>query len=85
MRCNFLEIQLLAAKTLRNLCTLETCTSLLISRYSLSDLIVIALLRTSLVSMKNICTEIFYNMLCHERTRMGTLQSPLSSSCTAAS
>ena len=40
---------------------------------ALSDLIVIALLRTSSMEIKEVCAEAFYNMLCHRDSRLKLL------------
>lgn len=44
---------------------------------ALSDLIVIALLRTSSEDIKVVCSEAFYNMLCHRETRLRLVKGDL--------
>ena len=44
---------------------------------ALSDLIVIALLRTSSEDIKVVCSEAFYNMLCHRETRLRLIKGDL--------
>lgn len=62
------------AHAMRTLCSVDKCARLLLKNDILSDLIVIALLRTSSEEIKRVCSEAFYNMLCHEKTRLELLQ-----------
>ena len=65
------DVQLNIANTIMNLAASPRCTVLLKESTNniLSDLVVIALLRTSSMAIKQVCAQVFYNMLCHEETR----------------
>lgn len=65
MRSGLPETQQNIAKAMRTLCSLEQCTELMMNSSSLSDLIVIALLRSSSEEIKVVCSQAFYNMLTH--------------------
>ena len=77
MRNGKVHIQENIAHAMRTLCSVPKCVELLVSFDILSDLIVIALLRTSSEEIKIICSEAFYNMLTHESTRLKLLQGDL--------
>ena len=77
MRNGNLEVQENIAQCMRNLCANPTCIEILLHTDILSDLIVIALLRTSSEDIKVVCSETFYNMLCHEPTRLKLLRGDL--------
>ena len=62
---------------MRTLCCESRCTDILIRTDILSDLIVIALLRTSSEEIKKVCSEAFYNMFCHDKTRLQLLKGDL--------
>ena len=65
------DVQLNIANAIMNMAAIPRCTVLLKESNSniLSDLVVIALLRTSSMSIKRVCAQVFYNMLCHDETR----------------
>lgn len=77
MRNGNLEVQENIAQCMRNLCANRKCIEILLKTDILSDLIVIALLRTSSEEIKVVCSEAFYNMLCHEPTRLKLVQGDL--------
>mmetsp|Transcript_25497 Transcript_25497/g.57615 ORF Transcript_25497/g.57615 Transcript_25497/m.57615 type:complete len:934 (-) Transcript_25497:1703-4504(-) len=77
MRNGNLEVQENIAQAMRNLCSHAKCTEILLKTDILSDLIVIALLRTSSEEIKIVCAEAFYNMLCHRSTRLKLLRGDL--------
>jgi len=77
MRKGNLEVQESIAQSMRNLCSHANCIKILLETDILSDLIVIALLRTSSEEIKIVCSETFYNMLCHPSTRLKLLQGDL--------
>ena len=77
MRNGSATVQRNVAEAMRLLCIKPKCNELLLQRELLSDFIVIALLRTNNAEVKNICSEAFYNMLCHENTRNKLLQGDL--------
>jgi hypothetical protein len=77
MRNGKVHIQENIAHAMRTLCSVPKCVELLVNFDILSDLIVIALLRTSSEEIKIICSEAFYNMLTHESTRLKLLQGDL--------
>ena len=59
---------------MRTLCTHLKCIELLLQHECLADLIVVALLRTSSEEIKSVCSEAFYNMFCHQKTRQRLLK-----------
>jgi len=77
MRKGKLEVQENIAHAMRTLCCEYRCTDILIKTDILSDLIVIALLRTSSEEIKKVCSEAFYNMFCHDKTRLQLLKGDL--------
>lgn len=77
MRNGKLEVQENIAQAMRTLCAVDRCTEILLKSDILSDLIVIALLRTSSEEIKVVCSEAFYNMLCHDRSRLQLLRGDL--------
>lgn len=77
MRNGKVHIQENIAHAMRTFCSINTCVELLLKHDILSDLIVIALLRSSSEEIKTICSEAFYNMLTHEKTRLHLLQGDL--------
>jgi hypothetical protein len=77
MRNGKVNIQENIAYAIRTLCAIDKCTELLLRYDILSDLIVIALLRTSSEEIKIVCSQAFYNMLCHEKTRLDLLKGDL--------
>ena len=74
MRSSLPETQQNIAKAMRTLCSLEQCTELMMNSSSLSDLIVIALLRSSSEDIKVVCSQAFYNMLTHFGPREALLR-----------
>lgn len=64
-------------EAIRTLCSDHRCAELLLKMDLLSDLIVVALLRTSSESIKIVCNDAFYNMLCHKNTRTRLLKGDL--------
>jgi hypothetical protein len=77
MRNGNLEVQENIAQCMRNFSAHPRCIEILLQTDILSDLIVIALLRTSSEEIKVVCSEAFYNMLCHDATRLRLLQGDL--------
>jgi hypothetical protein len=77
MRNGSAKVQKNVAEAMRLLCIKPKCNDLLLQRELLSDFIVIALLRTNKSDVKKICSEAFYNMLCHATTRKKLLQGDL--------
>jgi hypothetical protein len=74
MRISKPDVQLNTAEGIRSLCSIPKCAELLIKEDLLSDLTVIALLRASSMDIKIVCSEAFYNMLCHSQTRLELLK-----------
>lgn len=74
MRKGKVEVQENIAQAIRTLCSDPKSPQLLLKKDILSDLIVIALLRTSSEEIKIVCSQAFYNMLCHEPTRLRLLE-----------
>ena len=70
LRSGNTSVQTTILCAMRTLCTIPRCIEIMSSGSILSDLIVIALLRTSSIDIKIVCGEAFYNMLCHEKTRL---------------
>jgi hypothetical protein len=77
MRNGNLEVQENIAQCMRNFAANPKCVEILLRTDILSDLIVIALLRTSSEEIKVVCSEAFYNMLCHDGTRLRLLKGDL--------
>ena len=83
MRSGKPQVQENVANGMRSLCALPSCTSLLLAEAGgkggnlLSDFIVIALLRTSSEAIKSVCSESFFNLLCHQEYRQKLLQGDL--------
>ena len=77
MRNGSAKVQKNVAEAMRLLCIKPKCNELLLQRELLSDFIVIALLRTNKSDVKKICSEAFYNMLCHATSRKKLLQGDL--------
>lgn len=77
MRSGLLTVQRNVAQTMRNMCVDPRCIDMLLSTDALSDLIVIALLRTSSIDIKEECGDAFYNMLCHSHSRAKLLKGDL--------
>ena len=77
MRNGSAGVQKNVAEAMRLLCIKPKCNELLLQRELLSDFIVIALLRTNNSEVKKICSEAFYNMLCHATTRTKLLKGDL--------
>ncbi len=71
------ETQINIAKAMRTLCSMEECINLLMKGPNLADLIVIALLRSSSVEIKEVCSHAFYNMLTHYDPREKLLKGDL--------
>jgi hypothetical protein len=69
MRKGNIYVQINIAAVIRTLCSSPICVELMLKNDLLSDLVVIALLRSSSLEIKIVCSEIFYNMLCHTNTR----------------
>ena len=70
LRSGNTSVQTTILCAMRTLCTIQKCIEIMSSGSILSDLIVIALLRTSSIDIKIVCGEAFYNMLCHSKTRL---------------
>jgi len=77
MRNSKLEIQVVIAETLRTMCSVKECVQLLLKGDIMSDLIAIALLRTSSVEVKICCCQAFYNVFCNPSSRMKQLEGDL--------
>jgi hypothetical protein len=77
MRNGKVHVQENIAYAIRTLCSVDKCTELLLKYDIISDLIVIALLRTSSEEIKIVCSQAFYNMLCHKKTRLELLKGDL--------
>jgi hypothetical protein len=77
MRNGSSRVQQNVAEAMRLLCIQPKCNELLLQKDLLSDFVVIALLRTNSGEVKKVCSEAFYNMLCHEVTRTKLLQGDL--------
>jgi len=77
MRRGNIEVQENIAQSMRNLSANPICIEILLKTDILSDLIVIALLRTNNEEIKIVCSETFYNMLCHNKTRLQLIQGDL--------
>jgi hypothetical protein len=77
MRNGNIRIQQNIAETMKLLCIHARCNELLLRNDLLSDFIVIALLRTNSPTVKKVCSEAFYNMLCHHSTRKRLLSGDL--------
>ena len=77
MRRGNIEVQESIAQSMRNLSANPICIEILLKTDILSDLIVIALLRTNNEEIKVVCSETFYNMLCHNNTRLKLIQGDL--------
>jgi hypothetical protein len=77
MRNGKVHVQENIAYAIRTLCSIDKCTELLLKYDIISDLIVIALLRTSSEEIKIVCSQAFYNMLCHKKTRLELLKGDL--------
>lgn len=83
MRSGKPQVQENVANGMRSLCALPNCTSILLAEAGgkggnlLSDFIVIALLRTSSEAIKSVCSESFFNLLCHQEHRQKLLQGDL--------
>ena len=77
MRRGNIEVQENIAQSMRNLSANPVCIEILLKTDILSDLIVIALLRTNNEEIKIVCSETFYNMLCHNNTRLKLIQGDL--------
>ena len=77
MRNGSSRVQQNVAEAMRLLCIQERCNELLLQKDLLSDFIVIALLRTNSGDVKKVCSEAFYNMLCHDITRTRLLKGDL--------
>jgi hypothetical protein len=77
MRNGNIRIQQNIAETMKLLCIHSKCNELLLKYDLLSDFIVIALLRTNSSHVKKVCSESFYNMLCHHTTRTRLLSGDL--------
>jgi hypothetical protein len=77
LRTGKLHVQENIAHAMRTLCAVDKCAQLLLKEDILSDLVVIALLRTSSEEIKVICSEAFYNMLCHDPSRLDLLKGDL--------
>ena len=77
MRSGKAEVQVTIAETLRTMCSYPACIALLTKGHIMADFIAIALLRTSSVNVKQICGESFYNIFCHESTRLQLLRGDL--------
>lgn len=77
MRNGKADVQENIIQAISTLCSNEKCTQLLLKHDILSDLIVIALLRTSSEEIKVICSQAFYNMLCHANTRLDLVRGDL--------
>jgi len=77
MRNGKVHVQENIAYAIRTLCSIDKCTELLLKFDIISDLIVIALLRTSSEEIKIVCSQAFYNMLCHTKSRLELLKGDL--------
>lgn len=77
MRSSKPEIQVVIAETLRTMCSLKECVSLLLNGEITSDLIAIALLRTSSADVKVCCCQAFYNVFCNPTSRLKLLEGDL--------
>lgn len=78
MRSGLMAAQDNIVDAFRILCCYQKCSSLLMKQDLLSDLIVIALLRTSSEKIKTVCCEALYNMLCQsEEIRFNLLKGDL--------
>lgn len=77
MRNGKIEVQENIVHGMRTLCAEEKCSEIMLSKDMLSDLVVIGLLRTSSEDVKISCSEAFYNMLCHKKTRLALLKGDL--------
>jgi hypothetical protein len=77
MRNGKVAVQENIAYAIRTLCSVEKCTQLLLKHDIISDLIVIALLRTSSEEIKIVCSQAFYNMLCSSKCRLELLKGDL--------
>lgn len=77
MRKGKIEVQEYIAHAMRSLCVMDRCAEILVEDDIISDLIVIAMLRTSSEEIKVVCSEAFYNMLCHKKTRLKLLEGDL--------
>lgn len=77
LRSGNARVQENITETIRTLCANPICIDLLLSIDLLSDLIVVALLRTSSENIKIVCNEAFYNMLCNNHTRLRLLRGDL--------
>jgi hypothetical protein len=71
------HIQENIAEAMRTLCSLPKGAQLLLDLDLLSDFIVIALLRTSSEDIKSVCSESFFNLLCHVDYRQKLLKGDL--------
>jgi hypothetical protein len=77
MRAAKPHIQEVVSEAIRTLCSSRRCIELLLNMDLLSDLIVIALLRTSSDTIKEVCCQGFFNMLCCSEFRMRLLKGDL--------
>jgi hypothetical protein len=77
MRNGKVTVQENIAYAIRTLCSVEKCTELLLKHDIISDLIVIALLRTSSEEIKIVCSQAFYNMVCSSKCRLELLKGDL--------
>jgi hypothetical protein len=77
MRSAKIQTQEIVTEAIRTMCSSNRCIELLLTMDLLSDLIVIALLRTSSDNIKEVCSEAFLNMLCCPETRMKLLKGDL--------
>lgn len=73
MRSGVISVQENVALAMRNICARPNSIDILVKADALADMIVIALLRTSSMEIKEVCAEAFYNMLCHPGTRLRLL------------